>query len=259
MFFLVITCLFLLVAGQGGDWDDFFRPAALSSSYSEGIFNPPWLFPMLLPLAWLPSRVGAAVLAALTLVVLIEYVKGDWCKALALVLSAPALAVLHFGQIDVIPLVALMMPTWCSLPLLAVKPQGVFLAALRRLTPASITVFLVILSLSFLVWGLWPLDILDIAGTPDGLHNRSIFPWSVGITFGVLAYLRTHPDTKHADGLLCLASLAASPYWAIHSLLPMTALFIGGTKSRAGCLAICAATWVYTLLTRSPQSIWLMV
>ncbi len=251
--FLIIMSLFLCfpVVDQGGDWNSFFRPAALSMEYSEGVFNPPWCFPLLLPLAWLPSRIGAAALAALTLVVLVEYVK-DWGKILALLLSAPALAVFHFGQIDVIPLLALMVPAWCSLPLLAIKPQGVFLAALRRLTPTSIAFFLTILALSFLVWGPWP---LNIVGTPDGPHNRSLFPWSLGITIGILAWLRTH-DSEHADGLLCLASLAASPYFAIHSMLPMTVLFAKKT-SRIGCLAICAATWAYTLLTRSGT--WLMV
>ena len=240
--FIIIMSLFVLFPPGGQDWDHFFQPAALSMGYSEGVFNPPWLFPLLLPLAWLPSHTGAAALAAITLVVLIEYVK-DWYKVLALLLSAPVLATFYYGQIDVIPLLALLMPAWCSLPLLAIKPQGVFLAALRRLTPTSIAFLLTVLALSFLIWGFWP---LDIVGTPDGPHNRSLFPWSLGITIGILAWLRTH-DSEHADGLLCLASLAASPYWAIHSMLPMTTLFTKKT-SRVGCVAICAATWAYAFL-----------
>jgi len=248
--FLLVTVLFANFAtAKGEDWANFFRPAALNlrAPYSvDGVFNPPWTFLILAPLAWLPSHVGAAVLASFTLAVLVGYVK-DWYKVAALMLSAPTLAVLYFEQIDVIPLLALLSPTWMALPLLMIKPQGVFLAALRRLNRTSIAVLFTVVAISFLVWGLWP---LGIRGTPDGPHNRSLFPWSLGLTFVILLWLKVHPNSEHADGLLCLASVAACPYWAIHSMLPMTALFIKGMKSRAACFGICAATWGYALLTQ---------
>lgn len=252
--FVLVTALFahFSVADRGHDWEHFFRPAALNlwDPYSVvGVFNPPWLFPLLLPVAWLPSHAGAALLAVLTLAVLIGYAK-DWYKIAALLLSAPALSVLYFGQIDVIPLLALMAPAWAALPLLMVKPQGVFLAALRRLDRKSVAFMVLILVGSFLAWGAWPLDLLGAPG-PGGPQNRSLFPWSLGFALGILAWLKTHPESEHADVLLCLASLAASPYWAVYSMLPMTALLIKGTKSRVGCFAICAATWGYTLLTQS--------
>jgi hypothetical protein len=252
VFFLVLLLATSLLPAhlswvEAGDWRLFFRPAGqnLLSPYSNGgIYNPPWLIAMIAPLAWLPTRVGAALLGALTLTVLVGYVK-TWPKILALLLSAPVLATICNGQVDIIPLLGLIGPMWCSLPLLAVKPQGVFLAALRRLTPTSIAFLLTVLAASFLVWGFWP---LQIAGMPQTSHNQSLFPWSLIVTAGILIWLRAHRDSRYADALLCLASLAAFPYFGLHSLLPAVALFIRNTESRAGCAAICACTWLYVFL-----------
>lgn len=231
---------------EGSDWKLFFRPAGqnLQSPYSiEGIYNPPWLIAAIAPLTWLPTKIGAAILAAFTLTILIGYVK-DWPKIAALLLSAPVLATICNGQVDIIPLLGLIGPTWCSLALLTAKPQGVFLAALTRLDRKAIGVMAVILAGSFLVWGLWPLNI----SIPQTSHSRSLFPWTLPGTLGILAWLRANPKTRYADALLCVASLAAFPYWGVHSILPATTLFIKNTQSKPGCVAICLCTWGVALM-----------
>ena len=232
---------------EASDWKLFFQPAgrSLHAPYSTGgIYNPPWLIAMIAPLTWLPTKIGAAMLASLTLTVLIGYVK-TWPKIVALLLSAPVLATVCNGQVDIIPLLGLIGPTWCSLPLIAVKPQGVFLAALKRLDKTSIAFMLTILAVSFLVWGMWP---AEIANMPQTSHSRSLFPWTLPITLGILAWLRSKPESRYADALLCVASLAAFPYWGLHSLLPAVTLFIKSTESRAGCAAICACSWIVALV-----------
>ena len=248
VFLVAINVLPIAGAWHGAsDWRRFFRPAAQNvlSPYLSGIFNPPWLFALLAPLAWPPAEVGFAALAAFTMCVLIGY-EEDWYKALAVVLSAPALGTISLGQIDVLPLVGLIGPVWCSLPLLAVKPQGAFLVALRRLTPTSIACLLAVLALSFLVWGGWPLEIMGgILAAPQMAHNITLFPWGLAGAAGILIWLARHRDSQHADALLGLASLMASPFWGLHSALPAVALVIKRVESKWGCLAICLVTWAY--------------
>lgn len=232
---------------EASDWKLYYQPAGqhLLSPYSlGGIYNPPWLIAMIAPLAWLPTKIGAAALASLTLTVLIGYVK-DWPKIIALILSAPVLATICNGQVDIIPLLGVIGPTWCSLPLLIIKPQGVFLTALKRLDRKSVAFMAAILVASFLVWGIWP---AKIANMPRTSHNRSLFPYSLIVTAGILAWLRFNPESRYADALLCVASLAAFPYWGLHSLLPAVTLFIKNTESRAGCTTICACSWIVALM-----------
>lgn len=232
---------------EASDWKLFFQPAGqhLLSPYSlGGIYNPPWLIAMIAPLAWLPTKIGAAMLASLTLTVLIGYVK-DWPKIVALLLSAPVLATICNGQVDIFPLLGMIGPTWCSLPLIAVKPQGVFLTALKRLDRKSIAFMAAILAVSFLVWGMWPAEIVNM---PRTSHNRSLFPYSLIVTAAILAWLRSKPESRYADALLCVASLAAFPYWGLHSLLPAVTLLIKNTESRAGCAAICVCSWIVVLV-----------
>ncbi len=253
--FMVFFVAFLLATSllppylswvERGDWCLFFRPAGqnLQAPYSiEGIYNPPWMIAMIAPLTWLPTKIGAAILAAFTLTILIGYVK-EWAKIVALLLSAPVLATIANGQVDIIPLLGLIGPTWCSLALLAAKPQGVFLAGLTRLDRKSIGFMAAILAGSFLVWGWWPLEIT----IPQTSHSRSLFPWTLPITLGILAWLKASPGTRYDDALLCVASLAAFPYWGVHSMLAATTLFIKNTQSRLGCAAICLCTWCIALV-----------
>jgi hypothetical protein len=45
------------------DWIESFRPAAMEwqAPYRPGIYNPPWLYIILHPIAWLEPRLGAGV------------------------------------------------------------------------------------------------------------------------------------------------------------------------------------------------------
>lgn len=246
---LTVAALFMAASAFGADWLNYFRPAALNLSNPyvvPGIFNPPWLFVILAPLAHLPPRIGVVILATFTLVVIVAYTKSA-PKAIALALSAPAIATLQNGQIDALCILALAAPVWASLPLLMMKPQGVFLAGLRRLNHRSIAVLLTVLAISFLIWGLWPLAILDTPQILDSPWNCSFFPESLVLTAIILAWLKFHPTSRYADALLCLASLAATPYFVIHSALPTVALFIKNTDNKITCFLITALSWGLTL------------
>ncbi len=149
---LITWFLFANLPVTYNDWLDFFRPAALHwrNPYSGFIFNPPWIFPLLYPLALLPYRAGAGLLMIISVVAVAMYV-GSPKKTLVVALSVPMVVLITLGQLDALLLFGLMIPKGLGLPILVLKPQGVFLTMFRRLNRWSISVMLLILLLSFLV------------------------------------------------------------------------------------------------------------
>lgn len=227
---LLVFVLLLLIPALSGfswlapDWENFYRPAALSPSPYDvrGNHAPPWTYLILYPLAMLPDNMSKGALTLATIGVCMLYLKMDKRRILILCLTMPFLATVAFGQTDALSLVGLMVPPSLSLIFLTMKPQGVMLTAFKkRLTLASVYYLGGLLIFSFLLWGAWPLRLLD-RGVP--MPNCAIWPY--GIPFGLgLLYWQWRRGFD-SDAILCLASLLFSPYFFFSNLLPVTAATI---------------------------------
>ncbi len=246
---LALWGLFAFLPVTYKDWVDAFRPAALhwqNPYFSPGlIFNPPWLFPFLHPIALLPARFGAGLLMFLSLLVVALYVRSPK-KLLVVVIAAPMSTLFTLGQLDALLLVGLMLPGWASVPFLLAKPQGVFLTLLnrtRRNRQTAIAIVAVLL-LSMFVWGFWWQNIIGFA--PNQTVNLSLFPYSLIVTLPLL-YLGWKNES---DGFLALASLSVMPYFMITSALPAIAALVKETDNWRWWVLIVVASWIHLLTMR---------
>lgn len=227
----------------GGDWHTFFRPAALSPKpYSVvGNYNAPWFYLFVWPLAMLPTRLGAAVLAALTVVICMAYLRKP--SSILLLAASPALiATIYYSQVEGLVLLGLM---WNFLPLLLVK-QSALLAAIPRLRLKTI------LPLAAVVAATVPLQLIPwlsairygrFANMPQ---NHSLFPGSLLLVPVIAVEMWRKPHLRRSDALWCWLWLCCCPYWAIHSALAATAATIKETP-RQGALVV-IATWLLAIL-----------
>jgi len=241
------VALFAVVPVTYKDWVDVFRPAALhwlTPYFQPGlVFNPPWLFPLLYPIALLPERIGAGLIMLLSFIVLGVYV-GSPKKMAAVALAAPMTMLFTLGQLDAILLIALLLPAEWALPLLVIKPQGVFLAMLPRLTRRSAAVLAGVLAVSVLVWGFWWQHIIGFA--PNQTVNVSLFPYSLIAGLPLLYFgLR-----RRSDAMLCAASLCVAPYFMLTSMLPAIAAFVKEVDDWRWWVAIIVVSWIYLLAAR---------
>ena len=245
---LVFTVLiFSLLPVTFMDWMDSFRPTAveLETPYGPGIFNPPWLFVILHPLTWLDPRLGASLLIVASLVIISAYVKAPK-KLLLVACSAPLIALVTLGQIDGLIILGLMLPAEIGLVWLMMKPQGVFLVALRRLSFRSVIIAGAVFVLSILIWGFWWQDVLLFRSLTDTGHNVSLFPYTILLGLPLI-YLGLKRDS---DALLCLASLCFSPYFMITSTLPAVAAIVRESEDRRVWFITIIGSWVFFFLTK---------
>jgi hypothetical protein len=242
---VVIVLVYLPVTYQ--DWVESFRPAALSweNPYQGLTFNPPWLFLLLYPLAILPARVGAGLLMFISFVIIAGYVRSP-IKTLLVSLSAPMIVLLTLGNIDGLIVLGLLLPYGISLPFLMIKPQGVFIASLKRISFWSILMMLLMIGASIFIWGFWWKDITTLSTPVSAPYNVSSFPYSVIPGLLLLIYgLR-----KKSDALLCYASLCFSPYFMITSLLPAVAASLRETRRKWIWAAVILGSWGYYFLMK---------
>lgn len=244
---LIVLFLFTILPVTYQDWMRYLRPAALNwrSPYQGSIFNPPWLFLILHPLALLPPRVGAGLLMFLSMVVVAVYV-GSPRKTLVVACSAPMVALLTLGQVDALALLGLMIPHGLGLPVLLMKPQGVFLATVKRINGRSLVFTLVIIIASVMVWGFWWQDIRGLGSPIKALHNVSVFPYSV-VVGSMLLYVGLK---RNSDALLCLASLCFSPYFMITSMLPAVAATVRETDDKCWWAIAVLGSWLYLVVMK---------
>lgn len=243
---LSITALFLLLPTNYADWVNHLRPAALAGWQNVDtiyVYNPPWTLLPLYPLALLPPRLGASLLGALTLAGLAVYLRSPR-KLLAVAASAPLVLTIAQGNIDILPVLGLLVPDGRGLPLLLIKPQGVLLAALPRLNRRSLLLTGLVISLSLVIWG--PAWLTPDLPSTWGPVNLSLFPCSIPLALP-LVYLGLK---RKSDSLLCLASLCIAPYWMIMSGLPAVAACVKESDDWRAWLAVVTGAWAYVLLRR---------
>jgi hypothetical protein len=242
-----MAAFFLWLPVTYKDWVVSFQPAALQplSPYHGLLSNPPWLFPLLYPLALLPSRLGAALLMTISLALIAAYLRSPW-KTFIVAISAPMVAVYTLGQIDALPLLGWLIPGGWGLPFLLLKPQGLFLTILPRLSRRALLITGVLLFASVLIWGFWWQQTTGAAYFLSAAHNVSFFPYGV-IPGLVLLYLGWR---KKSDALLCVASLCISPYFMTTSLLPAVAAGLRETEDKRWWLLILFGSWIFYFAAR---------
>lgn len=254
----VLVSAFLLLAGAGVvlglerlpfdalDWEVFCVALAdpWNAYQNPGFFNPPWTIWILAPLTRLPHSTG--LLRLLTLLVFAMLVRnrgGDWRHLLLVFTSVPLLFQVANLNIEWIPALAFLIgQRGIGLALLLVKPQSGVLAALAWLREMSLTrrggwfragwtlLFPTSLSLlvSFMLYGLWPLQVLEHARTLHGMGvvemgwNASLFPWT--IPFGLWWMFRAWQTADEFLGVS--ATLALSPYFGLYGLSLWFSLFV---------------------------------
>lgn len=233
------------------DWENFFRPGALAllNPYAiAGNYSPPWLYVALWPLAVLPDWLSKGALTLATLAIVRAFM-GDTERFLWACATMPLFAVVAFGQVDAIALLALMVTSpVSSFLLLACKPQGMALVGLRylkRLNGRSVVRLLAVVGASFLVWGFWPAHMWGVVGMG---HNLSPFP--LGLPFaGAILVWEWRRGFKR-DWPLCFASLLISPYFWHVSFLPLVCCFIKETDSWRWWAVAVVLSWAFVFLLK---------
>jgi hypothetical protein len=240
----------------------------LDQPYARGwAFNPPWTFALLAVFLPLPYSAGAVRLV--TVVVLFSLASSEWQKRreggrlpilslLLLLTSAPAIYLIINANIDFLPALGLLAaahlsPAW-ALPLLLTKPHTGALAAVAWLRKAwdtgrwrGVVRFaaptVLVLVLSFVVWGWWPGDLwrsMHENHLVGSWWNVSLFPW--GIPLGLYLLWRTWRNEDELAGLA--ATLALSPYFAMYSLATLLALWIPRQRNIWLVVAAWALSWL---------------
>lgn len=214
----------------GVDWECVFRPAArdlllTGNPYQvDGFLNAPWALIPLIPLAFLPLNIGYGILtvAGLGCFGYAAYKFGAKPLTLAaFLLSPPVLHCLLQGNIDWMVLLGFVLAPQIGLLLIVIKPQMGSVVALFWLVEAYrkggwreiVRVFwpvTVSLGISFLLYGLWP---LDFKRELTHWWNASLWPASIPIGLGLLvASVR-----KRSIGYAMGASPCLSPYVLLHA------------------------------------------
>ena len=238
----------------GFDWVVYFYPAIQAMLQGRDpylmpdVVSPPWLFWLLTPLAFLAPWQGAAILAGLTLIVLVVFCgrRGYLWVAIPLALSYPAIMLVWNGQVDALTLLALMVRGPVGLLLLAAKPQTAIFVALiwawqawreggwrKLLILVAPTVIVFVLS----VW-LYPNWLPAMVNASRRDYSTNGFPWSLALGAAVLvAALR-----QQREDLASLATILIAPYANIQSWVP--ALTLLAARYRWETVAACAASWL---------------
>ncbi len=280
--------------GPGEDFLGYQSFALHPADYAQalGIFSPPWLGPLISPLAVLPGRWGFVLLLGLTLFAGLFAARTLGGKPLVLLLSAQMSWVLWWGQIDALPLLALALAflgytrhSWrllaVALVLAAVKPHvaGIPVIALWWWSTGSrsksLAAAAALVALSLAVWGNWPAALAERL-VPFS-QSTSYRPWNA--TLGPLALPLIIPallvPLERPQRLLVLTATAmlVSPYMPYYSTLLLLAFplpwpllglaFLGYLPSLIGTtlawkgvvlLPLGVLAWVYLSAARSTRT-----
>jgi hypothetical protein len=183
----------------GFDWYHYF---------SKGVrdpFYPPWLSYVRL-MSW-PVLIGITY-TALSLALYQRHASALVMGATFL--SLPSLWVLFLGQLDGVVLLGLTALPWLT-PLATLKPQlSLFAFFARRQWAVALVLWI---SLTMVIWGLWPLDMFQFKKYMDTIYqvkyqpqNISLWPWSLPMGLVLLWFSRGDMD------MLMLAGSFVAPH-----------------------------------------------
>lgn len=251
-----VTDLLLIRSGyvETVDWRDAFRPATMQilqgeSPYSVGkVFNPPWVFLPMIPLALLPLDISSTIMFLLPIFgyafAALKF-KIDPINLLIFLANPFFYFGATCGNIDwLIPLGAVMSPM-IGLFFVLAKPQiglgitifwgieayrsGGIKQVIKIFAPVTLA-----FGISLAVFGLWPLHATKLA---DVWWNLSIWPYSIPIGVGLLIHA-----VRNKNKLFSLTSSAfLSPYLAPQSWA--TSIF-GIINDRAVLIGVVTSSWI---------------
>jgi hypothetical protein len=209
----------------GFDWVQFFR--------GEGIpvWYPPWADLLIQLLNW-PGLI-AITLAA---VGVSAYERSTHILSFLLVFfTLPLMWVLFLGQVDgLVVLGLLFLPI--SAPLALLKPQvAVFGFAARRSYLIALVVTMVG---SFLIWGLWPLDMFSVWTIHQGRFVNDIAIGVFGLPVAVILLWLSRGDTD----MLMLGGAFMTPYLLPYNLIVVVPA-VARLAPRSAVIA-CILSWM---------------
>jgi hypothetical protein len=256
IFSIFIAIAFVSTVFTGFDWG-VIRAAILRMWSGQeiyqlerdvGVFNPPWYFVILSPLGFLPEKIGWSVvntISIFSILLLANRYKLSKLSTGFLIASPPFFYNLVQGHIDVLMLLCLFLPAEYLLLAATAKPQ-ILLPIALKLIRANRAVWLkavlitsIVVALSFLFFGLWPLRAIELAQlqfSQPQKHNllASIWPLQLIIAVPLILlglerdeerfYLAAAPlmssyaSTGNYIGLL-LAVVSALKWWQAGALI----------------------------------------
>lgn len=257
---LGLTALVAFLIPEGTDWTNTYRPAALAllagkSPYSVDIyFAAPWSVIPLIPFALLPEAIGRAALFTLGLIAFsFSALKlgANKVALIAFLFSPPVIHCLYNSNIEWIPILGFILPPQIGLFFVAVKPQiGLGIAifwlieTLRkggvRETARVFGPFTLVLLLSFLIFGFWPLRFREtLMITQD--YNASF--WPLGIPLGLLLMVKAI-RTRTSN-----PAMAAGPFFSPYVLLhAYSGALVSLATSAIEMTAVSTGLWIAVLL-----------
>jgi len=158
--------------------------------------------------------------------------------------SLPFFNLVWTNNVDWIAMLALLVPAMLGLPLLAAKPQaigGVSVIWWKRSTNKIrlLTPLIVVVILSFLIWGLWPLRMKPVHETA-----WNFAPWPFLIPLGLYMLYRAY---RSDDAFLAAAATPfLVPYIGPQSVAGLIAF--SGSKYRREALMVYIVFWVYFIV-----------
>jgi hypothetical protein len=189
--------------------------------------NPPWVLILFAPFSLPPLAISTLIQTGLYFAILtaIIFKFGGGLQVVIITLSSFIAfdAVLELN-VDWLVCIGLLVPVAYSGPFLLIKPQlalGYYFAFRPRDWLRAGLNTLPVLLLSLLVWGWWPLEMLEksqtlIVGRMFNIAPLNLLPWFVSLALGaglaLYAYRRRDPVTG------ILAWLFFTPYIALYSL-----------------------------------------
>jgi hypothetical protein len=244
-----------------GDWNYHLRgtmsQAAINGDLHKYDFPyfayPPWILPILAPLAVIPNPWGTALMLWAGIVVIgavtLKLGKKPW--KIALVMISPAfLMMMFYGGFDWLPLSGILLPPMWGFLVMSVKPQVAISASLTwfQLAPnwrerfKIILPTLVVAAIALVVWPGWPTWLLAGSSLTTESFNYSVFPWGLipAALLAVYAWRRKNQAAALAIVPLC------SPYMSANA-------WIGFFVAMAAefpwlCLILDLAVWAWAIL-----------
>lgn len=237
------------------DWDKTYIAGALAFlsghdpySYTKLFASPPYSLGFLIPLAWVPPGLAMIFPMLALLYLSIRFRKRYLLPVVGM--SFPFIACSVYANIDWMIMIGVAIGGQLGVILDTIKPQGGVFAIVaeiakretlkervRLLWPLTVCV---IISIPLL--GSWLHWMLVIGEANNGIRNFSLFPYTIplGIVALWLAWKKKEPIWG------CVASLALSPYFYIHSALPL--VFLLAKKDWKLGLAATLVSWAIVAL-----------
>ncbi|MBZ0315073.1 MAG: hypothetical protein K8L91_01550 [Anaerolineae bacterium] len=267
---VLLGAILILAPLPGGDDWASFMSASRRLVAGERLYgvpdphyyaNPPYVAALLAPLAWLPLQVSFALSTVLTLLASMRLIH-LWCeddrlfKATLTMLSPPMFYILLHGQIDVLVLAGVLLPSRFWILTALAKPQGAIglvMGIERKEYSKAVMISGAVLVVCFLLWGNWVHDMLahsdDIAAYGQN-YWQGLWPFQVpqGVFF-ILQGMRLKDNR-----LLVAASPFCVPYAAPSSFIG--AWIVAMSYLDRWQVAALWCSWWGCLLLRAYGSTW---